>query len=325
MLDRLRISPHKHTGKIIHHHHTSYPALAVLLLFVGIGMGLFTSVYPAFATTPYNGQPEAGSIGLHGIMPAKPPTEGAVITSPTNGQHFVETPVTVKGTCPDGLLVEIYKSDIFAGSTFCDDGKFSLNIDLLYGQNILIARVFDALNQAGPDSAPVTVFYDSALGRGLGFASLDFGTSQLLLSSDAVYRGVFPNKEMAFNLTVLGGRAPYAIDIDWGDSTKSLIPRGSSGSFTTPHTYKKPGVYYVSVKASDPDGRVAFITVAVLVSGQPDPYVAPVTSDGTASPSILLSLWPLYLFLIVLVSSFYMGERHEKKILRKHGQLIEGA
>ena len=147
----------------------------------------------------------------------------------------------------------------------------------------------------------------------------------MLLESDAVYRGVFPGKEMGFNLTIIGGTAPYAISIDWGDSTNTLVPRGSSGSFGTPHTYKKPGVYYISSKATDKDGRVAFLTVAAIVNGQPDPYVAPVSSDETVSPSILLSLWPLYLCLIVLVSSFYMGERHEKKTLRKHGQLIEGA
>jgi hypothetical protein len=323
MLNRLRISPHKHTGKIIHRHHTSYPALLLILAATGFLLGGFTVVYPAFATTPYNGLPEAGSIGLTGIMPEKPPTEGAVITSPTNGTHFATTPITVKGTCPDGLLVELYKSDIFAGSTFCDGGKFSLDIDLLYGQNILIARVFDALNQAGPDSAPVTVFFDSSLGKGFGLSNLDFGSAQLLLNSDAVYRGIFPNKEMAFNLTILGGRAPYAINIDWGDSTTSLVPRGSSGSFSTPHTYKKPGVYYISVKASDPDGRVAFLTVAALVSGQPDPYVSPTSTDQVATPSILLTLWPLYLCLFVLVTSFYLGERHELKKLEKHGQLIQ--
>lgn len=322
MLNRLKISHHKHTGKLIHRHHTSYLPLALILAATGILLGFST----VMSTTTYAQHPGpiGGSIGLSGTVPAHPPTVGAVITSPTNGQHFLQTPITVSGTCPDGLLVEIYKNDIFAGSTFCDNGKFSLDTDLLYGQNVLIARVYDALDQAGPDSAPVTVFFDSTLGRGLGFTSLDFGSAQMLLSSDAVYRGVFPNKEMAFNLTILGGRAPYALNIDWGDSTTSLVPRGSSGSFSTPHTYKKPGIYYISVKGSDADGRVAFITVAAIVNGQPDPYVAPVTTEA-ASPSILLTLWPLYLCLFVLVTSFYLGERHEKKVLERHGQLIQKA
>lgn len=330
MLNRLKISQHKHTGKLIHTQHTSYIPLAILLVFVGIVLAVFTmNIYTAHAyvTTPDNAPyagPSAGSVGLVGEVLSKPPTIGATITSPTSGTHFVQTPVNVKGICPQGLLIEIYKNDIFAGSTFCNDGKFTVDIDLLYGQNILIARVYDALNQQGPDSASVTVFYDSALGSQFGSAKLDFGGAQMLLESDAVYRGIFPDKEMAFNLTIVGGQSPYAVSIDWGDSTTSLIPRGNSGSFTTPHTYKKGGVYYISSKATDADGRVAFLTVAAIVSGQPDPYVAPVTT-GTASPSILLSLWPLYLCLIVLVSSFYLGERHEKKVLRKHGQLIETA
>jgi hypothetical protein len=328
MLDRLKISHHKHTGKLIHHEHTSYSVLAVLILFVGVVLSFSTvslSTAQAYVTqsdnTPYAG-PSAGSIGLTGAVPSKPPTTGAVITSPTNGQHFTTTPITVSGTCPDGLLIEIFKNDIFGGSTFCDGGKFSLQIDLLYGQNVLTAQVYDALNQSGPVSAPVTVFYDSTLGQGSGLANLDFGSAQLLLNSDAVYRGVFPNEPMTFNLTILGGQAPYAVNIDWGDSTNSLVPRGSSGTFSTPHTYKKGGVYYISVKATDNEGRVAFLTVVAIVNGQPDPAAA-TTGSKPASPSILFELWPLYLTLIVLVSSFYMGERHEKKVLEKHGQLIQ--
>lgn len=318
MLKRLKISHHKHTGKPLPHAHTSYFPLVVLLFVVGLLLGAYTS----FAATPYTG-PEAGSIGLTGTVPSKPPTEGAVITSPNNGQRFTSTPITVEGTCPNGMLVEIFKNTIFAGSTFCDNGKFSIEIDLLYGRNDLTAKVYDALNQEGPASPVVTVFYDATPPGGLGLANLDFGSAQMLLNTDAVYRGVWPGKEMAFQLTILGGRAPYAIKIQWGDSTESLVPRGNSGTFSTPHTYKKPGVYSISVQGSDADGRVAFITVAAIVNGQPDPVA--VTKTEAPSPNMLLALWPLYVAMVAIVIAFWLGERREKQVLKKHGQLIQAS
>ena len=315
---KINISHHQHTGKLIHHEHTSYLPLLLLLMVVGFLLSAFTT----YAATPYDG-PEGGSIGVTGIMPGKPPTVGAVITSPTNNQRFATSPVEIKGTCPKGLLVEIFKNDIFAGSTFCEDnGTFSIQIDMLYGRNVLLARVYDALNQPGPDSPAVTIFYDFTPPGGLGLANLDFGSAQLLLNTDAVFRGVFPDKEMATPITILGGRPPYAVKVSWGDSQDSLIPRGVNGTFNATHTYKKAGTYAVSIQATDADKRVAFLTVATVVNGQPDPLVA-ATEEKAVSPNILIALWPLYVAMIAIVTSFWLGERHEKKVLEKHGQLVQ--
>ncbi len=42
------------------------------------------------------------------------------------------------------ILIEIFKNKIFAGSTMCSsDGRYSLDIDLLVGKNILTAHVYD--------------------------------------------------------------------------------------------------------------------------------------------------------------------------------------
>ena len=86
-----------------------------------------------------------------------------------------------------------FKNDIFAGSSVCTtDGTFSFEIDLLAGQNTLVARVFDALNQVGPDSNSVVVYYDAPANTSSPFAQLNFGGPQLLLNTDAVFRGAFP-------------------------------------------------------------------------------------------------------------------------------------
>ena len=315
----LKLSHHHHSGQLKPHEHTSYLPLGILLLVVGLAL----TAYTATAATPYDG-PEAGSIGLTGIMPGKPPTEAATIRTPANGQRFSETPVTVTGTCPAETLVELFKNEIFAGSTICTaEGTYSLDIDLMNGQNVLIARVYDALNQPGPDSAPITVFYDGLPPQADALNSLEFGGNQLLLNTDAVFRGVFPEREMAVPIDILGGTPPYAVNVQWGDSTNKVIPRNDNVTFNATHAYAKPGVYQVSLQASDASGRVAFLTVAAIVNGQPPAGVAAATSKpSSAITAQLLALWPLYAIAVTSVVSFWIGERREKYILAKHHMLI---
>jgi hypothetical protein len=253
-------------------------------------------------------------------MPGPPPKVAATIASPHPQQRFGISPITVSGSCPDKTLVEIYKNDIFAGSVACSDsGSYSLQVDLLIGQNILVARVYDTLNQPGPDSNSVTVFYDALPTQASALAPLNFGGSQLLLNTDAVYRGVFPNRQMTMPIDIVGGVPPYAVNIQWGDSTNKVIPRPDNQTFNAMHAYTKPGIFQITLQASDSQGRVAFLTVAAIVNGQP--AVTLVGSSSNSSVNKLIVLWPLYASAAAVVISFWLGERREKRIL-SNPQLI---
>ncbi len=308
-----------HTGRVRSHEHTGYLSLAAILLLVGFCLTTFTA--SATDLTWTRPGPAAGSVGLAGVMPGKPPTKGATIKTPAPGQSFSQTPVVISGDCPTNTLVEVFKNDIFAGSAACSDkGTFSFEIDLMIGNNTLVARVYDALNQAGPDSNTVTVSYNPGLGGASGMASLNFGGAQLILNTDAVFRGTFPNQEMTIPIDILGGRAPYAVNIQWGDSTNKVVSRPDNQTFSVVHTYAKGGTYQISLQATDADGRVAFLTVASIVNGQPDP--ATVAAAATEKTNILLVLWPLYAAIFAMVISFWVGEWREKRILIKHGALV---
>lgn len=314
MLSWLKLSHHDHSGKLRPHEHTSYLPLGLLLFTVGLGL----IAYTATAVSP---PPQSGSVGLAGTVPGKPPTTAATITSPKDQQHFVSSPVTFSGTCPPDTLVEVFKNDIFAGSTPCSSaGIYTLDIDLLIGQNVLIARVYDALNQPGPDSNRVTVFYDALPPQGSALTPFDFGGDQLLLNTDAVFRGAFPEQELTIPIDIIGGVPPYAVNIQWGDANNKVVPRNDNAPFKVAHTYKKPGTYQISIQASDTRGRVAFLTVASIVNGS-----VTSTSAGTISkPEVnnLLVLWPLYTGAFATVVSFWLGEQREKYILKKRGQLV---
>jgi hypothetical protein len=314
---KIKISPRHHSGKLKPHEHTSYGLLAVILFIAAFPLMYYT----AEAATPYTG-PEAGSIGLSGTVVGKPPTIAAQITAPPNGQHFSTSPVTIAGTCPKETLVEVFKNDIFAGSTACTTtGSFTIDIDLLFGQNTLIARVYDALNQAGPDSNTVVVYYDVLPGQASAINSLDFGGPQLLLNTDAVFRGSFPNQEMSMPIDIIGGTPPYAINIQWGDANNKVVSRSDNTAFKIGHAYQKAGTYQITIQGSDGNGRVAFLTVASIINGQPDVAVTATTAK-TDTLSKLVLLWPLYTSTVAILVSFWLGERREKSLLAKRGQLL---
>lgn len=315
--NKLKLSQHEHSGRLRPHEHTSYIPLLMMVLLVGVLLvGFSINAYVAADAR----DPQAGSIGLTGSMPGRPPTVAATITKPKDQQHFPTSPIEVAGTCPSGTLVEIYKNNIFAGSAQCDNsGNYSLDVDLLYGQNILIAQVYDSLNQAGPQSSPITVYYDASLPIGASLSFLNFGGGQLLLNTDAVYRGSFPGDSMNLPLTILGGTGPYAVNIQWGDSSNNVIPRSDNSVFNTPHVYKKAGIYRIIIQVTDAQQQSAFITTTAIINGQPAAYggTNDTSSSKTEVTNKIVVLWPLYAILITMVVSFWLGERREKHVLMK--------
>ena len=321
----LKLSHFKHTGRLRPHEHTSYGFLAIIILAVGVILTSFS--VSTFAADP---GPQAGSVGLTGIVPASPPKIAATINTPSNQQHFNTSPITLSGTCPTGILVEIYENNIFAGSTPCNsNGTYSIDINLLYGQNSIVAQVYDVLNQSGPISQPVTIFYDATQLQSASLSSLNFSGSQLLLSTNAVYRGAFPNQAITLPITVLGGTPPYAVNINWGDSTNKVIAQNNNTTFNVSHSYQKPGTYKITLQGSDSQQQVAFLTVAAIINGQPTVLAANSALTGVSKTSEmkLLVLWPLYAIVATLVAGFWIGEQREKKILKsmpKQDQLTSG-
>lgn len=139
-----------------------YRHLSVLALgFVAIGGGLFVFCRTAFAAAPLPPDPQSSSIGVQGVLGSSPPTQGATITIPSSGQVFTSNPISVSGLCPTNLLVKLFTNNVFVGSVLCTSGSYSIKIDLFSGRNDLVTRVYDALDQAGPDSNTVTVTFNS--------------------------------------------------------------------------------------------------------------------------------------------------------------------
>ncbi|MCE7936768.1 hypothetical protein DYH10_03195 [Candidatus Saccharibacteria bacterium CPR2] len=275
----------------------------IIVLILLINVVVLVSL--TYAQSP---NPQSGSIGLEGTIPSEPPKVGATISIPSGGQSFSQNPITVSGICPNGLLVKIFKNEVFAGSTTCQNGSYSIQIDLFSGQNELVARVYDALSQPGPDSNKVTVTYDDG--------SRDDGLSQLIITTNYATRGANPNETLTWPIAISGGKAPYAISVDWGDGTVDLISREFAGEFEISHVYKEPGTYNVIIKITDANGKTAYLQLVAVANGPVDTTTTKQYEDKDLTTQTKIILWPMYLLIPLIPTAFYLGKRHELHSLK---------
>jgi hypothetical protein len=256
--------------------------------------------------------PQSGSTGLEGTVSSPAPTKGATITTPVNGQTFTSVPITVNGLCPSGLLVKVFANNVFVGSAQCTNGSYSIQINLFSGQNDIVVRVYDALDQPGPDSNPITVTFNDA-------QTVSFG-SRVTLSSGYAQRGANPGEVLTWPIILSGGIGPYAISVDWGDnSAQSLQSEPFAGNITISHTYKTAGVYKVIVKATDHNGTTAFLQLVGISNGQVTQSTASTSppSSGTTIVKTKPLIWPLLLIFLLIFISFWLGRRFELAALRR--------
>jgi hypothetical protein len=252
---------------------------------------------------------QTGSVGLQGKVAAPPPSQAATIAVPSNGQSFSNLPITVSGFCVNNTTVEIYKNNVFAGSTPCQGGSYRLQIDLFDGRNDLIAREFDDLNQSGPDSATVTVNFSSPI-PSIG--------PRITLTSEFSKRGANPGSILNWPVSLSGGVGPYAISVDWGDKSKpDLISQQITGVMNLQHTYAQSGVYNVLIRATDANGNAAFLQLVGIGNGPIQQTGAKTASGIITNEKTKLVWWPIIILFIMIFIAFYIGRRQQLEAIRR--------
>ncbi|MDB5170581.1 MAG: Fibronectin type protein [Candidatus Saccharibacteria bacterium] len=274
-----------------------------------IGLAFVWAPATAYAAGAFPNQQGSGSVGLQGTISTAAPTRAATITTPSNGAVFTTVPIAVNGTCPANVLVKIFANNVFVGSAFCAGGSYSVQASLFSGQNDLVARVYDALDQSGPDSNVVSVIFNDAQ-----FAQ--FGT-RVTLSSVYAQRGTPPGQELTWPILLSGGTGPYAISVDWGDGTSAdLSSQDIPGTITIKHTYKTAGIYTVIIKAIDKNGGTAFLQLV----GQATGATQNTSGRDSGANSIVkkeILWWPALAMLPLIFGGFWTGRRSELFSLRK--------
>lgn len=256
---------------------------------------------------------QEGAAGLTGRVPGDAPTRGATISNPVNGRTFTSIPVTVSGLCPNDLLVKVFSNNIFIGSAQCARGSFSMQTDLFSGSNSLIARVYDALDQAGPDSNTVTVTFQDGQ-----FA--DFN-QRVSLTSNIAKNGAAVGTQLNWPIILSGGTGPYALSIDWGDGTPAdLKSFAFAGTVNITHTYKSAGIYRVIVKATDSRGTIAFLQLVGVGNGPVTQNAGQINStDGTSGGGVVVKYiwWPILLMIPLIIATFWIGKKYELVAIRR--------
>jgi hypothetical protein len=254
--------------------------------------------------------PQAGSTGLQGTISSPAPTTAATISVPVNGRTFTETPITVSGVCTTGLLVKIFSNNIFVGSAQCIGGSFSLQISLFSGQNDLIARVYDALDQAGPDSNKVTVTFQDAQFTAFG--------EHVTLSSGYAKLGANPGSELQWPIILSGGSGPYAISVDWGDSSAAgLKSVPFAGDFDLTHIYQSAGIYRVIIKATDINGQTAYLQLVGVGNGKAAQSTNGTGSNTTTIIKRVFVWWPFLIVFPLILVAFWLGTRYELQSIHR--------
>ena len=283
----------------------AYPLLVLILLAAGIA-ALSGTVGRSVSAVE-----ESGSVGLEGRISSDPPTAAATITFPRDGSVINSLPTTVSGLCPTGLLVKIFKNNVFAGSVQCVNGSFSLQIDLFNGRNELVARVYDDLDQAGPDSNIVVVTFP--------FSGL-VAPNRISLTSPFAKRGANPGENLSWPIVISGGTGPYAITVDWGDGkTPDIISQQFPGNFNINHIYDSPGVYNIIIRATDKSGALAFLQLVGVANGPVGQNNSQgKNGEGGSTITNTKILWqPAVVALPLIATSFWLGMKYELFTLRK--------
>lgn len=309
-----KILPKAHTGKLVHRQHTAYGALIAVLLLAFAPLFIVSREVATAAPT----DPVEVDYSTYAVVPGPVPQTAPVISAPGQGTVITNNePTTVSGACPNGMLIKVFKNDVLAGAGFCEGGRFSIQIDLFIGPNVLVARAYNANNMVGPESSSVTVRRDA-----VGAPAVDTSqANQLLITSDVQYRGVNTGDKLIWPLIISGGQAPYAVSVSWGDGKTDLISRNLPGPFEVSHVYENAGQgpqnsYDITVLVTDQAGTKSFIHLVTIVSGNETSVVGNIKAGYNWSGALKVA-WQLILLAIIIIISFWLGERREAIILKR--------
>ncbi len=337
-LRHLKLIKHKHTGKVIHHHHTSYLSLSVILAITGLLM--FTDNYIARAET-FN---DTINVSLTVLGP--PPTVGAVITSPSNGYKSESSAIEVSGTCGIDTYVVVKSNDLVVGTTTCNGGLFALNIQLMLGKNTLTAMNYDNANQPGPVTSGVIVFYkvkestkttdtpttpsnpsiipgisDDSISVDDSFSKLAYSNCTDFKPGDLPVGGApqvaivciprlfLPGTVQALGLLVWGGEPPYAVSIDWGDgSENTLLSIESPGYKVVSFSYAAPNAYKIITKITDAKNSTSFFEASTQVNGVIQNQQSIDNQNNSVVGSWIEASVPVYLVAVAITVGFWGGD-----------------
>jgi len=147
----------------------------------------------------------------------------------------------------------------------------------------------------------------------------------LLLGCVCDYRAQFSGKSVGVPISIAGGTAPYSFVIDWGDGTIETLTNQPANPALT-HTYadfmEASRTFQVTITAYDADGQKTVLQSSVVVRN-PAVQAGGLLQPSQPDPGMpwFVWFWPAYLIVLLMVVSFWLGEREELRhlaVARQH-------
>ena len=263
----------KHTGKLIHHRHTSYWALALLVIASGI------------STLSIDRMVRADTLGVSATVPAPIPPTAAVFHAKFNSLKTTQSALTITGECPvitPAVIIALYSNSSFLGSSVCqNDGTFSVDALLFEGEQTITAQVVTITGQTGLTSDPIVITYTppsppvadspqtqtpaASLYSGASIHRLAQGGAPFIYIQAAkpfiIYRVGLP---ATVSFRIDGGTLPYTVTIAWGDGDTMSQTITDSDEHTYQHLFMGDTSSPATVTVTDSVGQQLVRNFAVV-------------------------------------------------------------
>lgn len=143
-------------------------------------------------------------------------------------------------------------------------------------------------------------------------------SGKFVISTNYAYKVWLLNQPVSLHMHISGGAAPFAFTVTWGDGAISTYVKQDSTNFTISHTYThlNASIGSMPVKIAAVDTKGDFSSLQLDTAIRNPNFVASTSGfNGTSFLNDvkpwLTVLWPGYVVIVLMVFSFWLGERQE--------------
>jgi hypothetical protein len=148
-----------------------------------------------------------------------------------------------------------------------------------------------------------------------GRATVKQNQPALVLASDYQYKVHKAGEVFRWEVGVNGGVPPYHVTVDWGDGSQQEMTHPDQSVLQIAHNYAAPKDYAILVTVTDSKGATATLQWVAVVKDS-IAYAAYLSTHRGTFASLLAGIrqwlwvvWPVYIAVVLMVLSYWIGER----------------
>lgn len=290
---KLHLQHHRHTGKVLHHRHTSFRSLALVFVLAAATMGGLAIMQRVTAESLVS-----ISASVHVPRPQTP----AIIALPADSASIPDGDTLIAGSCPilsPQAVILVSVDGAVVGSAVCDgNNNFSLSADLTPGAHTILADAYSIDGDKGPSSQAVHVTCRTVVHTGAT-------TSQpFTFNSSNSFTTIGNDKNVEWLGTIIGSAASYKLTVDWGDGTYGSYSV-KAGVVHASHRYANIASYNITVAAADTSGNYQHQQFAATASTTDNPTplsTASYTDQASSRTATVMGLYGLFVTIVCVVA-----------------------